>query len=241
MSERLPIGTNVSGSLFFSFLLKIDDVGSFTTSDTIAGFGDTLASTTFSAKVNIVSNSFQMFQLGLYKGGGTTVGALAPNLFTNGDLVFVVGNYNFNGGANNDDTCNMWLNPDPSTFGASTPPTPTVGPIGTAAGNDLAQIAHFFFRATTRPVKKTVDELRIGYAWADVTPPAVPSLSISQSGTNVIVSWPSFTSPDYVLQATANVLSGWATVTNPVVPSGTNDTVTVPLKASQSRFFRLIK
>jgi hypothetical protein len=242
MNERLPIGTNVSGSLFFSFLLRIDDMGPISgIAETIAGFGADASSTTFSSKINISSNDFQVYQLGLYKGGGTGTGAIATNLFTTNQVVLVVGSYTFNSGANNDDTCNMWLNPDPSTFGSDTPPTPTVGPIGVAAGTDIAQISTFFFRATTRPLKKVADELRLGYTWADVTPPAIPTLSITSSGTNAVILWPKFTSPDYLLQAATNLASGpWAGVTNPVVPSGTNNTVTVPLSSS-ARFFRLVK
>ena len=242
MSQRLPIGTNVSGTLYFSFLLNIADVGSISgIAETIAGFGADQTSTAFSSKINISSNSFQTYQLGLYKGGGTGTGAIAPNLFSTNDVVFVVGNYTFNSGANNDDTCNMWLNPDPATFGTDTPPTPTVGPIGVAAGTDISQISVFFFRATTAPPRKYADELRIGYSWAEVTPPAVPTLSITQSTTNAVISWPNFVSTDFLLQSATNLPGPWTGVTNPVVPAGTNYTVTVPLKNSSARFFRLSK
>src|SRR5256885_1521557 len=42
-------------------------------SDTIAGFAVGPNTTTFSPKINLSSNSAGMYQLGLYKGGGTTV------------------------------------------------------------------------------------------------------------------------------------------------------------------------
>jgi hypothetical protein len=237
MSERLPIGTNISGTLYFSFLLKIADVGSFTSSDTIAGFGQNPADTAFSGKLNITSNSFQTYQLALYKGGGTVNGAVAPNLFTTNDTVMVVGNYTFNGGVA-DDACNLWLNPSPSTFGLDTPPTPTIGPI--TAGTDVVQLSYFFFRSTTHPLKKIADELRVGYSWAEVTPLAPVSLTINQSGTNVVLAWPVY-QVGYILQGASDLSAPtWGTVPNPVISDATNFTVTVAATNS-ARYFRLIK
>ncbi|HSU52581.1 MAG TPA: hypothetical protein VLT36_00820, partial [Candidatus Dormibacteraeota bacterium] len=139
------------------------------------------------------------------------------------------------------DTVNMWLNPDPSTFGAAVPPTPTVGPIGGTSGTDMTQLSHFFFRSTQTAVRKIADEVRIGYTWAEVTPLAPPTLNVAQSGPNAVLTWPSFYSTDFVLQSRSNLISGtWGSVTNVPAISGSNWTVTVPLSGS-ARFFRLIK
>jgi hypothetical protein len=243
VSERLATGTNVSGTLFFSFLFRVDNlVGSYT-SDTIAGFGEATNSsdTVFDPKINIASNSPGFYQLGVYKGGGTTLGGLGPNVFGVGDTVFIVGNYNFVPDALND-TVNMWLNPDPSTFGAPTPPTPTVGPIGTVSGTDMTQLSTFFFRSTMggTGIRKVADELRVGYSWADVTPLAPPALIVAKVSTNGVVSWPSFYADSFSLQAAPSVTGPWVSVTNPVVVSGPNNTVTVPLTIN-TRFFRLLK
>jgi len=246
ISERIPTGTNVSGPLYFSFLLRIDSIAGSYTSDTIAGFADSTNGTVFDPKINVQSNSPGFYQLGAYKGGGTSLGQLATNysgqpiIHAVGDTVFVVGNYNFINDANND-TVNMWINPDPSTFGADTPPPPNAGPIGAASGTDMTQLSCFFWRSTMGTLRKVADELRVGYSWAEVTPLVAPTLSVSTSGTNTVVSWPSFYQALYTLQGSANVVTGpWASVPNPVVVNGANNTVTIP-STNTFRFFRLLK
>jgi len=246
ISDRLPTGTNVSGPLYFSFLLRVDSIAGSYTSDTIAGFAETTNGTVFDPKINIQSNSPGFYQLGAYKGGGTTLGALATNysgqpiVHAVGDTVFVVGNYNFINDANND-TVNMWINPDPSTFGADTAPPPNAGPIGSASGSDMTQLSCFFWRSTQGTLRKIADELRIGYSWAEVTPLAAPTLRASTTGTNAVISWPSYYQTLYTLQGTANVATGpWGSVPNPVVVNGTNNTVTIP-STNSFRFFRLLK
>jgi hypothetical protein len=247
-SERLPTGTNVSGPLFFSFLLRVDSIAGSFTSDTIAGFGEATNSsdTVFDPKINLQTNSPGFYQLGVYKGGGTTLGTLATNysgqqiIHAVGDTVFVVGNYNFVDDVKND-TVNMWINPDPSTFGADTPPQPNAGPVGAISGTDMNQLSCFFFRSAQGTIRKVADELRIGYSWAEVTPLAAPTLTASTSGTNTVISWPGFYQALYTLQSTANVAAGpWSSVTIPVVVNGTNNTVTVP-STNSFTFFRLLK
>ena len=198
--------------------------------------------TTFASKINVSTNLGGTYQLGLYKAGGLTFGAVATNIFNPGETVFIVSRYTFNGAANNDDTCDLWLNPNPSTFGADTPPTPSVANVGATGGTDLTQLDRFFFRRSNGfPLRTVADELRIGYTWAQVTPQAPPTLTVVPSGTNVVLSWPGFYGTDYILQGNSNVVGGtWATVTNAVVPSGGNSTVTVPARGT-ARFFRLLK
>src|SRR5437868_8575423 len=130
----------------------------------------------------------------------------------------------------------MWINPDPSTFGAASAPTPGAGPVGATSGTDMTHLAHLFFRATQGTNRKVADELRIGYSWAEVTPQAPPTLSVKQSGVNVLVSWPKFYLDSYSLQSRTNLAMGsWASVTNAVVPGPTDNVVTVSA-ASNARF-----
>ena len=37
--------------------------------------------------------------------------------------------------------------------------------------------------------KRVVDEIRLGYSWADVTPPRPPVLSVTASGTDAVLAW----------------------------------------------------
>ena len=124
--------------------------------------------------------------------------------FNAGDTVFIVARYTFNIAGTTDDTCDLWLNPDPSTFGTTNLPPATIANIG-AGGTDLSSLDRFFFRrAANWPPRTVADELRLGYSWAQVTPPAPPSLSVSTSSTNVVVSWWTNYS-DFQLQSTPAV------------------------------------
>jgi hypothetical protein len=135
----------------------------------------------------------------------------------------------------------MWVNPDPATFGDANPPAPSAGPIGSISGADMTQLSHFFFRSTQNGNRKVADELRVGYSWAEVTPQALPTLTVTPIGTNAVLAWPSFYGSDYILQGNSNVVGGtWTSVTNAVVVTGGNNTVTVPARGS-ARYFRLLK
>src|SRR5207248_2646002 len=146
MSLRLPLQTNItSGQLYFSFLLRVDTIGtSFTTAGTLAGF-TTGTGTSFGSKINIQTNGIGGFNLGVSKGSGTTFGAFDPQNFAPGATIFVVGRYTFNGGSG-DDTCDLWLNPDSASFGSNAPPGATIAAVGNG-GTDLTQIDRFFFRS----------------------------------------------------------------------------------------------
>ena len=123
MSTRLLLSTNLtSGQLYFSFIMRVDNLGTaMTTSGTLAGLASG-ATTLFGTKINIRTNGAGGFNLGTSKYTGTTFGAWAANDFSVGETIFVVGRYNFNGSGNTDDTCDLWLNPPASSFGAASPP-----------------------------------------------------------------------------------------------------------------------
>ncbi len=112
--------------------------------------------------------------------------------------MLVVVSYEFVDGGATNDISRMWVNPDPSTLGAASPPTYTNG--GTtyplqSMGCDINQnrIRSFFLREGgnaqgpgTQGVQRVVfDEVRIGTSWADVTsnvpctPPTVTAIDPS--------------------------------------------------------------
>lgn len=175
MSLRHPITGTASDSLYYSFALRVDDLGTFASVGTLAGLalGET---TTFPSKVNIRTTAGG-FNLGTSKGGGVTFGGWDDRVFTPGETIFVVGRYTFNIDSATDDTTSLWLNPDPSTFGAGSAPAPDLS-FGAGGNDPAAPIDRFFFRSggtTSSPVKQVADELRVGTTWSDVT--AVPEPS----------------------------------------------------------------
>jgi len=242
MSLRLPLNTNVtSGAIYFSFALRIDDLGSsFTGVGTLAGF-TTGTGTDFGTKINIRNNGPTAFNLGTSKAGGTTYGDWAAENFNVGATIFVVGCYIFNGGTGTDDLSALWLNPDTATFGLANPPLATIAGVGNG-GADLAQIDRFFFRSggsTASPAKLVTDELRIGFTWASVTAPVRPSLAVSRIGNSLTLSWPT-NPPAFGLEETAALpAAGWSAVTNASSINGTNQTVTLQIAPAGNRFFRL--
>lgn len=242
MSLRLPLGTNLTtGEIFFSFALRVDTLGaSFTTDGTLAGV-TTGSGTLFGGKINIRPNGTGGFNLGMSKAGGTTYGAWATNEFVPGEIVFAVGRYRFNSGSGTDDQCDLWLNPDRTTFGASEPPPATIAGVG-AGGSDLSQVDRFFFRSggsSSSPAKLVTDELRIGFTWVSVRPPAaIASLSFVASGGTATLRWPT-NAAGYVLEKSATLVpAAWSDADEVVSTHDTNYFVTVFLTNS-SRYYRL--
>lgn len=251
-TTRKPIGTYTQGVLYFSFAFKLDNITSATSSETVAAFAIG-TSTSYSPKINILGldGSLSAYTIGVYKGGGTNGGQIATNslgaplTFTTSDTVFIVGRYTFNAGANND-AVDMWINPDPSTFGHNPEPPPTVGPIINnylgAAVADQSQIDRFVLRDASGYQGRHFDEVRVGFDWAGVTPPTQPTLSIALAGSNATLSWPTNISSGYSLEFIPKWgdPDGWQPVGTSVVVQGSNNTVTVPASAT-ARFYRLKK
>ena len=243
-SVRKPFGQYSAGEVYCSFAFRMDSAITGTGNETTAGFSFG-TSTTFPLKINIIGNGSGGYQFGVYKGGGTTGnGSIdASHTFAPGDTVFVVARYVFRGSIAAD-TCDLWINPDPATFGAGTAPTATIADAGSGftPSSGWTAIDRFFWRwAGSGYTKRTSDELRVGFSWAEVTPPAPPSLSVALSGASAVLSWPTNHSAGYNLQSNPLVTDsgGWEAVGAPVVVQGNNNTVTVA--ASGTRFFRLKK
>jgi Immunoglobulin domain len=246
---RLPLGTNInSGSLYYSVIMRIDSVGSAfnSVSSLIASFANsTNTGFQFARLIPRTNTVAGQFNLGVYKTTSAPI-VWAANTFVEGQTIFIVCRYNFNVTSASDDTVDMWINPDPSSFGAVSPPAPTLSTV--ASGADIPNIDQFAFRQNTAantPAAITWDELRVGTGWDVVTPPAppaAPSLSITLSSASVIVAWPTNNSAGFSLQSEAGFTDpdGWTPVGTLPVINGTNYTVTVGHSGSQ-KLFRLIK
>lgn len=94
-----------------------------------------------------------------------------------GQTYFIVVAYTFNTGGAADDVARLWINPVPGTA----EPTATLTDTHTGVDLNMETTANFFFRqdSLTETGALEIDELRIGTAWADVTPAA--PLSIKQN------------------------------------------------------------
>ncbi len=247
MRYTLPSSV-IDGDLYYSFIMRVDSVGAnFTAVNSfIAAFDDGASSTTYEARLVPRTNTIAgQYNLGVAKVGTTLAAqAWATNNFVEGETVFIVCRYSFNPAQTTDDQVDMWIDPSASDFGSATaPPSTLTAPI---TGNDISAITQFTFRQNTAantPAAMTFDELRIGRTWASVTPPASVSLRIALSGNNAVLSWPTNSSPDFVLTSINSLVGdpdGWEPVGTPVVVQGTNNTVTVSASTGR-KFYRLAR
>ena len=246
-SARLTNGvTTTSGSIYFSFAYRVDDLSTLPAGgagSTVAAFVSDFSTATYTTKIDIRKDASSAgYNLGVFKGTGETVGGWGSSILALSNVVFVVGRYTY-GDATADDTCAMWVNPSSSTFGVSNAPSPSVGDIGVGT-SDFGAIVGFGFRTSGGPAISYSDEVRVGLTWADVTPVPVqnPKLTVTPNGNGAVtLYWPTV-AVGYNLESSPNLTSPilWSPVTNTVVFSGTNSTVTTS-SSSGTRFFRLKK
>jgi hypothetical protein len=170
-----------SGTLFYSFILKVLDTTGLSSSGIFfAGFNNTMGTQTSQPSVVAtrlyIRSAGSGFNLGVAKNSSTaTDWVWDSRVFTNSQVIFVVGSYTFNSGSASDDVSTLWLNPSTLSFGSGNAPaasaTATTGPD---IGSGLLASFVFFQRETTEPGAMIADELRIGPTWASVTPPPPP-------------------------------------------------------------------
>ncbi len=173
------------GTVYFSYAFRLDFAGTFPSlfksKDTIS-FTD--ADGIRGPTVRVVPTSGTTFQLALAHNG--TLMATNPATFNAGDTLFIVGSYTFNPAGTNDDTFNLWVNPSSSTLGTSTPPTPGIvnATSGRPDANNIGGVALF---DNSQLGFWTMDELRIGTSWQDVTPVPEPSTATILIGASLLV------------------------------------------------------
>ena len=273
---RFNIGghsTATNLTLFYSVFIQLNDITSLSTNaNTVSnsggvfnmGFNNTTGSDPGQgSQPSIIGATLYMGSTngGYILGTGRNTGNLGNRFWeTNtatphqvGEVLFVVLEYEAVAGATNNDLARLWINPNPSTFGAATYPTPDVivgDPSHMPASDaDLSTINSFVLmnRNATQPNNMIVDELRIGTNWAQVTPSTnavavIPILNISTVDPNTVqLSWRA-DATGFTLQSVAQLLSSgtpWANVPGSPTPSDTNLIQTDAI--SGTKFYRLIK
>ncbi len=184
-----PEGTSVtSGSVYYSLALRIDSLEG--SNNTVGGFfiglnnTGNLATTVNPGSVaariqaRIDPNDATKYNLGIVRNrpatGDTGTGPLPwSGPLTVGDTHFLVASIEIVDGAQND-VARMWINPGDlgqASAPAATLTDDTVG-IG-STGTDIG-IASIILRQSPAPYL-TLDEIRVGTEWADVTPVPEPT------------------------------------------------------------------
>jgi Immunoglobulin I-set domain len=172
-----------SGTVYFSFALKLVDITSLDTNGAyFAGFCNLQSHdhgigtpSSVAGRVLVRSDGAGGFNIGLQEGGNNSPSgfntAWDNRSFTTSDTIFVVGSYTFNSGSSSDDVADLWINPDGSSFGVDDASAPPADLTSSGSSKDLARAASFVLldQATNEP-DGLIDDLRIGLSWADVTP-----------------------------------------------------------------------
>jgi hypothetical protein len=199
---RLPftaggVVVDTGGTIYYSMALRVDELTGSTA--VVGGFFAGLNNGTAATTANPTAAGARLqgridpvdgtkYNLGIFRNVNAAAAATSwSGPLTVGDTIFIVASYESVPGAQND-IARLWINPDSSTLGdgsfspATTPPTVIDNTTGT--GTDIG-IFSFILRQGPAP-HVTLDELRVGTTWADVTPipepTALAALSIGTAG-----------------------------------------------------------
>ena len=173
-----------SGTVYYSFILDVTSIAGLSTSGVFwAGFNNSQGSQTSTptavATRIYTKTSGSGFVLGVDKNSGSTSDWYWDSTTRNvGETLFIVGAYELNSGTTSDDVSKLWIYPNGGTFSDTTEPAPTLT-APTGADITLGQVASFdlFDRVASQP-SGTIDELRIGTSWADVTGVPEPTTAV---------------------------------------------------------------
>jgi hypothetical protein len=187
VASRFAFGASItSGSLYYSFALKVPTIGSTmgTGGGFFAGLNNSAAVTQGNSPTVIgdrvlIRSAVGGFNLGLSKASSTASDfQWAGTTFTTSDTIFIVGSYDIGTLAATDDAARLWINPSSLDFGAGAAPaatlTATTGADFQATGGSLQSFLLYARLNTLFPDQLILDDLRIGTSWADVTPTTIP-------------------------------------------------------------------
>jgi hypothetical protein len=252
--EFASSGANV----FCSFLFRVDDLNTNLSTNVwtrmvklhhflVGDANDGFSGPAVMFKGNAADTN--KFDLGIHKraNSGATVTDPALQGLSKGTPYLVVFSYEAQNITGNTDPMRIWLNPDPASFGTTNVPTPTLSSIaGSDAGVPWSQIEIY----PPNFVSGFIDELRVGWSWAKVTPVAAPTVDAtptnivaSVSGSTLELSWPA-SHIGWTLQCQTNPLSSglnpatgaWTDVTG----SASTNVISVPMDpANPTVFYRL--
>lgn len=154
-----------SGTVYYSFIFQVTGLGSL---DTNGGYFTGLgASTTLFGATLWTKSNGSGYQIGLNARTTLAYTSWSSTVYNINTPVFIVISYEMIAGTTND-IVKMWINPNPSTFDISTPPTQDITIVN--GGTDLSSLDRIFIRqdSNSETPFADMDELRVGLAWPDV-------------------------------------------------------------------------
>ena len=240
------IGGEQAGAYFYSLAFKVADVGSMTpTGGFIAALSQTNPPGLYGGRLYLRKDSgggSSNYNIGVSVASGVSTDIVwSPTVFVAGQTNFVVCRYAT--ADQGDANTYLWINPDPSTYGAAGAPAPDLtASTGLNPLTGVSQIVLHQGSVAEGPGSILIDTVRVEGGWPNVTPVAIPMSVVKQNGTDVYLSWGG--NQNVLLQQTSSLtppiswtnlnggLGGNAGLRNYTVPdAGTN---------GQPGFFRLI-
>jgi hypothetical protein len=192
----LPAGTGSNPpatdevEYFYSLLLRIDDVSNSTTG--IGGFfigfnnlGDTDSTPnpgSVAARLQVRQDpgDTSKYNLGIVRQRAATAADVDwTGPMTPGETLFLVASSRLVPGLQND-VSSLWINPPRSSYRDASPPPATIFDDSTGTGTDLG-VFSIILRQSPAPFL-TLDELRVGTTWRDVTIPEPTTLGLLAIG-----------------------------------------------------------
>ncbi len=175
--------SQTAGTVYASFLLKVTDISGATAPRYSFGLSNAIDPATASGNYTAclyIKSSTAGYQIGINRGTTDTDTQWVPSEYALGSVILVVVSYDIT-----NQVSKMWINPASSSFGGTTEPELAASASsGNFPGTNSNNIASVFFRQTnTQNPVMTLDELRIGKTWADVTPKATGIANTSQANT----------------------------------------------------------
>jgi hypothetical protein len=208
--RRLFPSSVSNGVVYFSALLRINNLGygAWNGASSLVGALTATDNTSFRLGVMARSNTPSGYLIGVQKGGAGATTTFGSTEYHPAETVFLVGKYDFSLSPNK---VSLWINPAASTFGRSA--EPASGFISATTGPDGFTIDRFNMRQNTAasvPAAIQWDELRIGSAWAAVTPPLNPVLTVLEFGDGAFrFEYTHSGGPGYSVYASTNLMD-WA-------------------------------
>ena len=194
-SNKIGFTQQNSGTVYASFIINVVGLQSWGTNPYKYNFCFTNSANTFAGAINIfpyASDPSNKFIIGVSKRNSNSYSnANAPYNTANQAIVWGSKSYPLNTNillvvrydlSTAGDVVSLWVNPDKSTFGATTPPSATI--IDASSASTIASahnLAYFNVRTGAGSPAMLFDELRIGTNWASVTPPVVSTKIIPSS------------------------------------------------------------
>lgn len=171
---------SVGETVYYSFILQVDTFGTqFTqtgntvialTPSNVTGIGTSVAGIGIK---KATETTFTLSVDGEFRGPGHGSSINLPTEYLLGTSIFIVASYT-RGATNATSSSSFWINPDSADFGALSPPSVTMTDVTTA--RDIQSVIVITGTgSSSNPTSWSIDELRVGTTWADVTPIPEPA------------------------------------------------------------------